>query len=144
MNAIATKFQVTAAALAVGATAAFFAPIAANAAPAVQVPTAPVHQMVGDLAEAPGDFLFYTQVISLQIIASNIRWRSSSLEGRAQSLQVYAANNPGTFFGQLAAARAQTLLERRAALGALTFSACKGDKGIQVGPYGTVDGGPPC
>lgn len=141
MNAIATKFQVSAAAVAVAA-AATFAPVAANAAPAVSVPTAPVHQLVGDLAQAPGDLAFAFQVTSLQVIASGIRFRSYSLDSRAQRLQAYAALHPGTFFGNLAAARAQSLLERRAALGDISFSACRGGTGIAVGPYGTVTAGP--
>ncbi len=141
MNAIATKCQVTVAALAVGGAAAAFAPVAANAAPAVQVPAAPVQQVAGDFAEAPGDFLFFSKVVSLQLIASNIRFRSGVLERKTTRLEAYAAANPGTFFGQLAAARAARLDARRTALGALTFSACKDGVGIIVGPYGTVSQG---
>ena len=72
MNAIATKFQVGAAALAVGASAAFV-PVAANAAPAMPAPAAPVHQVVGDLAAAPGDFIWFFQVTSVQLAATFTR-----------------------------------------------------------------------
>lgn len=91
MNAIAAKCQVTVAALAVGAAAAF-APVAANAAPAVQLPAAPVQQVVGDLAEAPGDFLFFSQVVSLQVAAASIRFRSYLQE-------TLSANLPATPIG---------------------------------------------
>ncbi|MGE2728588.1 hypothetical protein ACQI4F_03850 [Mycolicibacterium vaccae] len=141
MNAIATKIKVSTAAVAMAATAAF-APVAANAAPAVQVPAAPaVQQVVGQLPEAPGDFLFYTQVASLQVVASIIRFRSFSLESRAQRLQAYANLNPNTFFGRLAAQTAERLITRRNALGQISFSACRDGRGISVGPYGTVTGG---
>ncbi|BBX18012.1 hypothetical protein CRI77_15275 [Mycolicibacterium duvalii] len=137
MNAIKTKLQVTAAAAAIAAGAAF-APGAAHAAPAVQAPAAPVQQVAGGVSEAPGDLLFYSRVISLQIAAANIRFRSFILESRAERLQAYADRYPGTAFGEWAAAAAQRTLERRAAYGQLSFSACRGDSGIQVGPYGTV------
>lgn len=141
MNIITTKLNVTAAALAVGATAAL-APIAANAAPAVSIPTAPVHQVVGDLAQAPGDFFYATQVISLQVLASNIRFRSASLDRRATRLEAYAAAHPDSFFGQQAAATAARLRDRRADYGDISFTACRGGSGIAVGPYGTVTSGP--
>lgn len=140
MNAVVKKLQVGVAAFAVGASAAF-TPAVANAAPAVQVPTAPVQQVAGGVAEAPGDLLFYSRVISLQIVAANIRFRSNILESRAQRLQAYADKYPGTAFGEWAAAAAQRTLERRAAFGQLSFTACRGDSGIQVGPYGTVTSG---
>lgn len=141
MNTVATRFQVTMAGAAVAA-AAVFTPIAANAAPAVQLPAAPVSQMVGNIAEAPGDFLYATQVASLQLVGGVIRFRSFALDSRAQRLQAYATLHPGTFFGQQAAATAQRLLQRRAAFGDTSYSACRGGTGIKVGPYGTVTAGP--
>ncbi|UXA19282.1 hypothetical protein [Mycobacterium sp. SMC-4] len=141
MNALATKFQVGAAAVALAATTAL-APVVASAAPAVQVPAAPVAQAVGELPQAPGDLLFFSQVASLQFIASNIRFRSFTLESRATRLQAYANLYPGTFFGNWAAATAERLLERRAYYGNVSFSACRGGSGIVVGPYGSVTGGP--
>ncbi|MEZ0342939.1 hypothetical protein ACAG25_23520 [Mycobacterium sp. pV006] len=142
MNAIATKFQVTVAAAAVAATTAL-APVVANAAPAnVHVPAAPVSQMVGELPQAPGDFLWFVQVASLQNIGTIIRARSARLDSRAQRLQAYAALNPDTFFGRWAAAAADRLIAQRNAYGQLNFSACRGGTGIAVGPYGTVTAGP--
>lgn len=141
MNAISSKINVTAAAVVVGAAAAL-APVAANAAPAVTLPAAPVNQVVGGLAEAPGDFIYASQVISLQILASNIRLRSASLDRRASRLEAYAAAHPDTFFGQRAAATALRLRDRRAGFGDISFAACRGGTGIAVGPYGTVTEGP--
>ncbi|KRE33806.1 hypothetical protein ASG82_22375 [Mycobacterium sp. Soil538] len=141
MNAISTKLNVTAAALAVAATGAL-APIAANAAPAVSLPTAPVHQMVGDLAQSPGDLLYAGQVLSLQVLASNIRFRSTSLDRRATRLEAYAAAHPDSFFGQQAAATAARLRDRRADYGDISFTACRNGSGVAVGPYGTFTSGP--
>ncbi|MGE2736471.1 hypothetical protein [Mycolicibacterium vaccae] len=142
MNAIATKFQVTVAAAAVAATTAL-TPVVANAAPVdLQVPAAPVSQVVGELPQAPGDFLWFVQVTSLQATGSIIRARTAYLDSRAQKLQAYAALNPNTFFGRWAAAAAERLIERRNAYGSLSFSACRGGTGISVGPYGTVSAGP--
>ncbi|MGE2836592.1 hypothetical protein [Mycobacterium sp. SMC-4] len=137
MTAVVTKLQVGAAALAVGAAAAF-TPVAANAAPAVSTPAAPVHQVIGELPQAPGDFMYYSRVISLQIAASSIRFRTAVLDRRATRLEEYAAKYPNTWFGRQAAATAERLRERRAIYGGITFSACHNGSGIQVGPYGTV------
>jgi hypothetical protein len=52
MNAIATKFQVTTAAFAVAA-AATLVPVAAQAAPNITMPTAPITQVLDRLSEAP-------------------------------------------------------------------------------------------
>lgn len=141
MKAITTKIQVSAAAAAIAAGAAF-APAAATAAPAVQVPAAPVQQMVGGVSEAPGDLLYYSQVISLQVVAANIRFRSFVLDSRAQRLAAYAARYPDTAFGRWAAAASERLQQRRAAYGDISFAACRGNSGISVGPYGTITTGP--
>lgn len=140
MNAIATKFKVGTAAVAIAAGAAF-APAAANAAPAVQVPAAPVQQVAGDLQQAPGDLLYFFQVVSLQVVATNYRFASFVLESRAERLQAYAAAFPNTFFGRMAAASAERLTDRRARLGELNLSVCRDGSGISVGPYGTVTSG---
>ncbi|MGE2736475.1 hypothetical protein [Mycolicibacterium vaccae] len=140
MSAIATKFKVTTAALAVGASAAF-TPVVASAAPATPVPAAPVQQVVGSVSEAPGDFFYYASVISLQIAASSIRFRSAVLDNRAERLRTYAARFPDTAFGRWAAAAAVRVEQRRAAYGAISFSACRDGQGVSVGPYGTVTRG---
>ena len=139
MNAIATKFQVTAAALAVGATA-VFAPIAANAAPSIQIPSAPV--VMNNLAQAPGDFGYFLEVASLQAYAKQVAFRSNALDTRATRLEAYAAAHPGTFFGDRAAASAQRLRDRRDSLGDISISVCRGGTGLSVGPYGSLSSGP--
>lgn len=141
MNAISTKLNVTAAVVAIGTTAALM-PIAANAAPAVPLPTVPVNQVVGGIAEAPGDLIYASQVLSLQVLAANIRARSASLDRRATRLEAYAAAHPDTYFGQRAAATAERLRDRRADFGDISFTACRGGTGLAVGPYGTVTEGP--
>ncbi|MEZ0342934.1 hypothetical protein ACAG25_23495 [Mycobacterium sp. pV006] len=141
MSAFVTKFQVTAAAVAMGAAVAF-TPAAASATPAVQqVAAAPVQQMAGGVAEAPGDLLYYSRVISLQFVAASIRFNSEILERRALRLQSYADRYPDTLFGRWAAAAAQRTIERYNAYGQFELSACRGSEGIQVGPYGNVTRG---
>jgi len=141
MNTVATRFQVTAAAAVVAAAAAL-APIVAHAAPAVQLPTAPVHQLVGDFAQGPADRIFARQVRSIQFIGATIRIRTDGLERRATRLEEYAAANPDSFFGQQAAERAARLQDRRAEYGTLAFSICNGGTGVALGPYGSVTEGP--
>lgn len=141
MTTVAKRFQVTAAAAAVAAGAAF-APVAANAAPAVQFSAAPVHQLVGDLREAPGDFAYFTQAASIQVIGFQFRLRSASLNRQITRLDAYAAANPGTFFGNLAAQASARKSSRLASIGQITLSACNGGTGIAMGPYGTVTSGP--
>lgn len=142
MNAIATKMQIAVASAALAAGTAL-APTVANAAPVdVQVPAAPVAQMVGELPQAPGDFLWMMQVSSLQAVGSIVRARVARLDSRAQRLEAYAVLNPDSFFGRWAASAAQRLRDQQAAYGNLSFSACRGGTGIVVGPYGTVTAGP--
>lgn len=140
MNAVSTKFNVTAAALAVGAAAALM-PVAANAAPAAPLPAVPVNQLVGDLAQTPGDLLYAGQVLSLQLYAKTVSSRSASLDRRATRLEAYAAANPDSYFGQRAAATAQRLRTQRADYGDISFTACRGGSGVAVGPYGTFTTG---
>jgi hypothetical protein len=124
------------------AATAVLAPVAAQAAPAVQIPAAPAHQLVGDLAQSPADFLYMAQVASIQAIAAQIRFRSDFLEKRATRLEEYAAAHPGTFFGDRAATSAARQRALRAQYGGLSFSACNGGTGIKLGPYGSVTTGP--
>lgn len=140
MASVATKLQVAAAAAAVSVSA-VFATGAANAAPQLELPTAPVSQVVGDFAQAPGDLLYFSQVISIQAAGSSIRFRTGVLERRATRLEAYAARYPDTFFGRAAAQAAERARAERARLGSITLSACRGGEGIAMGPYGTVTRG---
>lgn len=139
MNAIATKFQVGAAALALGATAAFV-PVAANAAPAVEVPAAPV-QVMGDLAQAPGDFIWFFQVSSLQISAAAVRTTTFWTDLTIGIYEAKLEANPDSIFAPFYERRLEQLAEQRAAIGAITFSACRDGEGYVAGPYGTVTQG---
>lgn len=140
MSAIKTRLRVTAAAAAIGA-ATVLTPVTASAAPVAPAPAAPVQQVVGGVSEAPGDFLYYSRVISLQLVASSIRFNSAILEARALRLQQYADRYPNTFFGRWAAAAAERTIARYNAYGEFNLSACRGSEGIQVGPYGVVSRG---
>lgn len=140
MNAIATKFQVGAAALALGASAAF-APVAANAAPAVQVPAAPVHQVIGNVAEAPGDFIWFFQVSSVQIAATMTRSATFWTDTTISIYEAKLARNPDSIFAPFYENRIAQLNVQRAAFGALSISACRDGEGISAGPYGTVTRG---
>ncbi len=139
MNAIATKFKVSAAALAVGAAGAF-APVAANAAPAVEVPAAPV-QVVGNLAQAPGDFIWFFQVSSLQIAAAATRtvtfWTDITISIYEAKLEA----NPDSVFASFYERRLEQLATQKAAIGEATFSVCRDGEGYAAGPYGTVTQG---
>ena len=58
MNTIAMKLQTGTAALAIAA-AATLIPVSAQAAPAIEMPTAPVTQILDQLAEAPAPWWFF-------------------------------------------------------------------------------------
>lgn len=140
MNAIATKFQVAAAATAM-AGAAVFAPIAANAAPAVQISAAPVQQAAGNLAQAPGDFIWYLQVSSLQntsfLTRSAVFWTDTAINNYEARL----ARNPSSPFAAYYQRRIDALQERRAQYGQVSASICRNGQGVSVGPYGTFTRG---
>ncbi|AFM17728.1 hypothetical protein Mycch_2974 [Mycolicibacterium chubuense NBB4] len=108
----------------------------------MQIPAAPAHQLVGDLAQSPADAIYFGQVVSIQVIGAQIRFRSSVLDKRATRLEAYAAAHEGTFFGDLAASAAARQRAQRAQYGSLSFSACNGGTGVKLGPYGSVTEGP--
>ena len=140
MTAIATKFQVGAATLALGASAAF-APLAANAAPAVQAPAAPVHQVVGELPAAPGDFIWFFQVTSVQLAATFTRSATFWTDTTIAIYEAKLARRPNSIFAPFYQNRIAQLQQQRAAFGALSLSACRDGEGISAGPYGTVTRG---
>lgn len=140
MTAITTKFQVGAAALAIGATAAF-APVTANAAPAMQVPAAPV-QIAGDLPQAPGDFIWFFKVTSVQIAANLTRSATYWTDRSIARYEADLARKPDSIFASYWQSRINTLETRRAAYGQLSLSACRNGQGVSAGPYGTFTSGP--
>ncbi|TPG34266.1 hypothetical protein [Mycolicibacterium hodleri] len=138
MNTVATRFQVTVAGAAVAA-AAVFTPIAANAAPAVQLPAAPVS--VSDLALAPKGPVYIVTATSLQLLSVFLNQSANSQDRRATRLETYAAANPTSVFGQLAAARAAKLRTNEAISRGVTFNVCLAGNSVGVGPYGTITQG---
>jgi hypothetical protein len=139
MNTVTTKFQVTAAAAAVAACAAF-APVAAHAAPALSLPAAPVNQIVNDFKAEPGIF-YYGTVVSLQVVGSAIKLQSAAYDRQTSRLSAYAAANPGTFFGNLAAGAVQRKLARQARLNGIAVDYCINGGSVALGPYGAVTTG---
>lgn len=139
MTAITTKFQVGVAALAVGAAAAF-APVAANAAPAVEVPAAPV-QIAGDLRQAPGDFVWFFQVTSVQLAATFVRSATFWTDTTIARYEAALTRHPNSIFATGWQNRITQLQAQRAAFGGLSIAACRNGQGISAGPYGTVTRG---
>lgn len=137
MTTVATKFQVTAAAAALAVGAAF-APVAANAAPAIQLPAAP---SFADLPAQPKGPVYIVTATSLQLISVWLDQSAKSQDRRATRLEAFAAANPDSFFGQLAAARAAKLRENEAISRGVKFDVCLGGNSVGIGPYGTVSTG---
>lgn len=143
MSAIATKLKVGTAAVALGATAGF-APVAANAAPAVQVPAAPVHQLIGDLPEQGPltNLIYFGQSISIQAAGFVIRVNSAINLNRRTFWQDLADDFPGTFLGDFAQSQADRHTQYLANLEAVTFEAGNGTTCTTMGAYGAVTTGP--
>lgn len=141
MSTIGTKFQVGTAACAVAA-AAVFTPVAANAVPAVQVPAAPVHEVVSNLAQAPGDFIWFYQVTSVQVAASLARTATFWTDSAIARYESRLARNPDSIFASFYQQRITALKERRAEYGKLSYSVCRDGQGVSAGPYGTITRGP--
>lgn len=139
MNAIATKFQVSAAALAVGVAAAF-TPAVANAAPAVEAPAAPM-QMVGGVAQAPGDLAWFFEVTSVQFAASRARSGTYWTDRSIARYEARLAIRPDSIFAPYYQRRIAALQLRRAQYGLLNMSACRDGQGVSAGPYGTFTRG---
>lgn len=137
MTTVATKFQVTAAAAAVAVGAAFV-PVAANAAPAIQLPAAP---SFADLPLQPKGPVYIVTATSLQLVSVWLNQSAKSQDRRATRLEDYAAAHPDSFFGQLAATRAAKLRENEAISRGVQFDVCLAGNSVGVGPYGTITQG---
>ncbi|ORV91732.1 hypothetical protein [Mycolicibacterium iranicum] len=138
MNAIATKFQVTAAAAAVAAGTALV-PVAANAAPAVQLPAAPV-QVMGDIAAQPQGLVgvFVVQFTGIVTRTSTYFTRLTIL-----NYESLLEANPDSIFAPFWEARIERLNERLATYGEVEISACFGGTSYSIvaGSYGGVTRG---
>ncbi len=139
MNAIATKFQVTAAAAAIAA-GTVMAPVAANAAPAVQIPTAPVNQLVGDFAAQPQGLIGVFVVQFTGVVTRTSTWWTRFTILNYESL---LEANPDSIFAPFWEARLETLNERLASYGEVEMSACLGGTSFNIvaGSYGGVTTG---
>ncbi|MGE2836587.1 hypothetical protein [Mycobacterium sp. SMC-4] len=140
MNTIATKFKVGTAAAAMAASA-VIAPVAASAAPAVQVPAAPVQQVAGGVAQAPGDFIWFFQVSSVQIAGALTRTATYWTDVTIMNYQRLLEANPNSIFAPFFERRLEQLASQRANFGELSFSVCRNGEGVSAGPYGTVTRG---
>lgn len=139
MNAIATKFKVTAAAAAIGASA-VLAPIAANAAPAIQLPAAPVNQLVGDFAQQPSGLF---GVFSVQF--TGIVTRTSTYFTRLTILnyQSKLEANPDSPFAAYYQRRINTLNTQLVRYSQVTATACFNGQSTSIvaGSYGGITTG---
>jgi len=138
MTTVATKFQVTVAAAAVAGAAAF-APVAANAAPAIQLPAAPVH--FADVPLGPKGPVYIITATSIQVLSVFLKQSAASQDRRADRLEAYAAAHPDTVFGNLAAARAAQLRKNQAVTNGIKFDVCLNGNSVGIGPYGSVTTG---
>ncbi|ORB30640.1 hypothetical protein [Mycolicibacterium parafortuitum] len=136
MNAIATKFKVGAAAVAVAATTAV-APVAANAAPAVQLPAAPV---MSDLAQQPqGLFGVFVVQFTGAVTRTSTYWTRITITNYQSLLEA----NPNSIFAPLWERRVERLNAQLARYGEVEMSACAGGRSYSIvaGAYGGVTQG---
>lgn len=138
MNAIATKLQVTAAAVAIAAGAAF-APVAANAAPAVELPAAPV-QVMGDIAAQPQGLLGVFVVQFTGAVTRTSTWWTRMTITNYQSL---LEARPDSIFAPFWQSRINRLNQQLASYAAVEMSACAGGTSYSIvaGSYGGVTRG---
>ena len=137
MTTVATKLQVTVAAAAVAAGAAFV-PVAAQAAPTINMPAAP---SFADLPLQPKGPVYVVTAASLQLYSVFLKQSAASQDRRATRLETYAAAHPDSFFGKLAATRAAQLRTNEAVTNGITFDVCLNGNSVGIGPYGTTTTG---
>lgn len=138
MNAIATKFQVTAAAAAIAAGTALV-PVAANAAPAVELPAAPV-QVMGDIAAQPqGLFGVFVVQFTGAVTRTSTYWTRFTILNYESLLEA----RPDSIFAPFWEARIERLNEQLASYGEVEASACFGGTSYNIvaGSYGGVTRG---
>lgn len=138
MNAIATKFQVTAAAAVIAAGTALV-PVAANAAPAVELPAAPV-QVMGDIAAQPQGLIGVFVVQFTGVVTRTSTWWTRMTINNYQSL---LEANPDSIFAPFYESRIERLNQQLASYGEVEMSACAGGTSYSIvaGSYGGVTRG---
>ncbi|ADU00743.1 hypothetical protein [Mycolicibacterium gilvum] len=136
MNAIATKFKVTAAAAAIAASAAV-APVAANAAPAVELPAAPA---IGHLAEQPaGLFGVFVVQFTGAVTRTSTYWTRLTILNYQSKLEA----RPDSIFAPFYQARIERLNAQLARYGEVEMTSCVGGRSTSIvaGSYGGVTRG---
>lgn len=136
MNAIATKFKVTAAAAAIAATAAV-APVAANAAPAVELPAAPTF---GQLAEQPnGLFGVFLVQFTGAVTRTSTYWTRITVLNYQSLLEA----NPDSIFAPFYERRLEQLNAQLERYASVTATACFNGRSTSIvaGAYGNVTTG---
>lgn len=138
MNAITTKLQVTVAAAAIAASTALV-PVAANAAPAVELPAAPV-QVMGDIAAQPQGLLGVFVVQFTGAVTRTSTWWTRITITNYQGL---LEANPSSIFAPFWQSRINRLNQQLARYGEVTASACAGGTSYNIvaGSYGGVTRG---
>lgn len=138
MNAITTKLQVTVAAAAIAASTALV-PVAANAAPAVEIPAAPV-QVMGDIAAQPQGLLgvFVVQFTGA-VTRTSTYWTRFTILNYESLLEA----RPDSVFAPFWQSRINRLNQQLARYGEVTASACLGGTSYSIvaGSYGGVTRG---
>lgn len=136
MNAIATKFKVTAAAAAIAASAAI-APVAANAAPAVELPAAPA---IGQLAEQPaGLFGVFVVQFTGAVTRTSTYWTRQTILNYQSLLEA----RPQSIFAPFYQARIDRLNAQLARYGEVSMTSCVGGRSTSIvaGSYGGITNG---
>ena len=138
MNAIATKMKASAAAAAIAASAAFV-PVAANAAPAVDLPAAPAH-VIGELAAQPQGLLgVFMEQFTGAVTRTSTWWTRITITNYQGLLEA----NPDSIFASRWQARINQLNAQLARYGEVTASSCAGGTSYNIvaGSYGGVTRG---
>lgn len=136
MNAIATKFKVTAAAAAIAASAAVV-PVAANAAPAVELPAAPA---IGQLAEQPaGLFGVFVVQFTGAVTRTSTYWTRITITNYQSLLEA----NPNSIFAPFYEARIERLNAQLERYSEVSMSSCFAGRSTSIvaGSYGGVTTG---
>ncbi|MDG4664225.1 hypothetical protein [Mycobacterium sp. 236(2023)] len=136
MNAIATKVKVSAAAAAMAASA-VFVPVAANAAPAIQLPAAPA---ISDLAQQPQGLF---GVFSVQFTGAVTRTSVYFTRNTILNYQSLLAANPNSIFASFYQRRLNQLNAQLTRYGQVNVSACFNGRSTSIvaGSYGNVSTG---
>lgn len=138
MSAFATKCKVAAAATAVAA-GAFIAPVAANAAPVVSVPTSPVNRIVGDFALQPTVTSPFVVQFTGIVTRTSTFWTRFTILNYQSKLEA----NPTSPRAARWQARIDQLNAQLARYGEVEMTSCRNGRSTSIvaGSYGGVTTG---